>query len=387
MHRVEQGSFRHEGYTLAYELHGPDDGAPILLMHGILLDAAVNRDLCGPLIDAGHRVILLDLLGHGRSDRAEATELRSDFFGEQVVACLDHLKLDRAIIGGLSLGAMVALQVAVTNPERVKALLLEMPVMEESTPFAALLLSPLIWATNYGAWFFRPISRFFQRMPRPRKGIWESGMNALAQDPEAIRAVLHGILVGPVVPPRRLRRRIEQPTLVIGHKGDWLHNLEDARALAEELPNGRLLTANSIFELRTKPDRLLPEILTFLREATGEKIARIDTPPATPEAMPVLAPGDLAARFEAAVERVRTAPGDGPIKPSNEMKLQMYALYRQAKEGDVTGKRPGMMDVVGRFKYDAWAGLKGMPREEAMRQYIAQVDTLERKFGPAASSA
>ena len=58
----------------------------------------------------------------------------------------------------------------------------------------------------------------------------------------------------------------------------------------------------------------------------------------------------------------------------------MYGLYRQATDGDVSGKRPGMMDVVGRLKYDAWAVLKGMAREEAMRRYADEVDSLERKF-------
>ena len=383
MHRVEQGSFKHEGYTLAYEVHGAEAGVPVLLMHGILLDASVNRDLAGPLADAGFRVILLDLLGHGRSDRAEAAELRTDFFGEQVVGCLNHLKIDEAVVGGLSLGAIVALQVAVTAPKRVKALLLEMPVMEESTPFAAVLLSPLIFMTNYLDWAYRPIANLLRRLPRPRKAVFESGLNAIAQDPEAIRAILHGVLVGPVVPPRRLRRRIEAPTLVIGHSGDWLHNLEDSKALAEELPNARLLTARSILELRTKPERLLPEILTFLREATGDKVVKLETPSAADTA----GPGDLRARFEAAVEKVRTAPADGPLKPSNEMKLKMYGLYRQAHDGDVSGKRPGLMDVVGRFKYDAWAALKGMPPEEAMRQYIHEVESIEKKFASAARQA
>jgi len=383
MHRVEQGSFKHEGYTLAYELHGPETGIPVLLLHGILLDAAVNRDLAAPLVDAGFRVILLDLLGHGRSDRAEAAELRNDFFAEQVVGCLNHLKLDDAVVGGVSLGAIVALQVAVTAPKRVKALLLEMPVMEESTPFAAVLLSPLIFMTHYLDWAYRPFASLLRRLPRPRHGALESALNAAAQDPEAIRAVLHGVLVGPVVPPRRLRRKIDVPTLVIGHTGDWLHNLEDSKALAEELPNARLITARSIFELRLKPGRLMPEILGFLREATGENVVKLQAPSAADTA----APGDLRARFEAAVERVRTAPADGPLKPSNEMKLKMYGLYRQAQDGDVSGKRPGMMDVVGRFKYDAWAALKGMPPEEAMRQYIHEVESIEKKFASMAKHA
>ena len=378
MHRVEQGTFKHEGYTLAYEIHGPADGTPVLLMHGILLDAAVNRDLALPMAGAGFRVILLDLLGHGRSDRAEASELRNDFFAEQVIACLNHLQIDQAVVGGISLGAIVALQVAVTAPRRVRALFLEMPVMEESTPFAAILLSPLVFATNYLAWAYRPFARLLQRLPRPRKGVFESALNAAAQDPEAIRSVLHGVLVGPVVPQRRLRRKIEAPALVIGHGGDWLHNLEDSRALAEELPNGRLLTAKSILELRLKPERLMPEVLAFLNENALDRAAQPGQPAAAPAAP--ASETDVAARFEAAVKKVSTAPGDGAIKPSNEMKLKMYALFRQARDGDVQGKRPGMMDVVGRFKYDAWAELKGMAREEAMRRYADEVDSLERKF-------
>lgn len=383
MHRVEQGTFKHEGYTLAYEIHGATDGTPVLLLHGILLDAAVNRDIALPMAESGFRVILLDLLGHGRSDRAEAAELRNDFFAEQVVACLNHLQIDQAVVGGISLGAIVALQVAVTAPKRVRALLLEMPVMEESTPFAAILLSPLIYATSSFAWLYRPFANLLQRLPRPRKGVFESALNAAAQDPEAIRAVLHGVLVGPVVPQRRLRRKIEVPALVIGHAGDWLHNLEDSRALAEELPNGRLLTAKSILELRLKPDRLMPEILTFLREATSENVVRLETAPAAATA----GDADLVQRFETAVERVASAPKDGPLKPSNEMKLKMYALYRQAKDGDVQGKRPGMMDIVGRFKYDAWSGVNGTSREEAMRRYVTEVESIERKFTGASKQA
>jgi len=215
-------------------------------------------------------------------------------------------------------------------------------------------------------------------LPKPRRGIWESGLNAIAQEPEDIKAILHGILVGSVVPPRRQRRKIGVPTLVIGHRGDWLHNIDDATALSEEIPGARLIKANSIFELRTKPDRLLPEIIGFLKEATGEKVVRLE--PARVAAA-AAAPADLAARFEAAVAKVRAAPQDGPMKPSNEYKLKMYGLYRQAQDGDVQGKRPGMMDVVGRFKYDAWAALKGVARDEAMRRYIAEVESVEAKFG------
>ncbi|MFO7528620.1 MAG: acyl-CoA-binding protein [Marinobacter sp.] len=84
---------------------------------------------------------------------------------------------------------------------------------------------------------------------------------------------------------------------------------------------------------------------------------------------------DLKAKFDDAVNYIQTAEGD--FKPSNEMKLEFYALYKQATEGDVSGKRPGMMDFVGRAKYDAWDKLKGMSKEDAMQQYVDKIETLK----------
>lgn len=90
---------------------------------------------------------------------------------------------------------------------------------------------------------------------------------------------------------------------------------------------------------------------------------------------------ELRQRFRLAVAKVRGAPTEGPFKPSNEFKLKMYALYRQATDGDAHGKRPGMLDLVGRFKYDAWASLKGLSADEAMRRYIEEVGKVEQQYG------
>ncbi len=89
----------------------------------------------------------------------------------------------------------------------------------------------------------------------------------------------------------------------------------------------------------------------------------------------------LKKEFEAALHKVTNAPSDGDFKPSNDYKLRMYALYRQATSGDVSGKRPGMLDPVGRFKYDAWAMLKGTSAEDAMQQYVAEVKKVEAQYG------
>ncbi|EWT05952.1 acyl-CoA-binding protein [Intrasporangium chromatireducens Q5-1] len=80
----------------------------------------------------------------------------------------------------------------------------------------------------------------------------------------------------------------------------------------------------------------------------------------------------MASDFESAVAAVGRLEKD----PGNDVKLRLYALYKQATEGDVTGSRPGMMDFVGRAKYDAWAKLKGTPTEDAKLEYARIVDGL-----------
>jgi acyl-CoA-binding protein len=84
---------------------------------------------------------------------------------------------------------------------------------------------------------------------------------------------------------------------------------------------------------------------------------------------------DLKTRFEEAVNYIQNAEGD--FQPSNDMKLEFYALYKQATVGDVGGKRPGMMDFVNRAKYDAWAEVKGTSSEDAMQQYIDKLNKVK----------
>lgn len=82
----------------------------------------------------------------------------------------------------------------------------------------------------------------------------------------------------------------------------------------------------------------------------------------------------LTEKFEAAQARVKLLQN----RPSNEDLLELYALYKQATEGDVSGARPGMMDFKGRAKYDAWSGKKGLSKDAAMEKYVALVERLVR---------
>jgi acyl-CoA-binding protein len=77
---------------------------------------------------------------------------------------------------------------------------------------------------------------------------------------------------------------------------------------------------------------------------------------------------DLAQRFADAQAKIKPVTGLG-----NDVMLDLYALYKQATTGDVSGSRPGMLDVKGRAKYDAWAKQKGTSKDAAMEAYIALV--------------
>ena len=81
----------------------------------------------------------------------------------------------------------------------------------------------------------------------------------------------------------------------------------------------------------------------------------------------------LKAQFDKAVAESKKLPE----KPDNATLLKIYALYKQASEGDVEGKRPGFTDMVGRAKYDAWAAVKGKSSDEAMQEYVDLIESLK----------
>jgi diazepam-binding inhibitor (GABA receptor modulating acyl-CoA-binding protein) len=97
--------------------------------------------------------------------------------------------------------------------------------------------------------------------------------------------------------------------------------------------------------------------------------------PARRKAMPAAKKDDLKTKFEAAAAAAKQTKK----KPDNSTLLKLYSYYKQATDGDVAGDRPGAFDFVGGAKYDAWSKLKGMDKDEAMTNYIKQVDKLNRE--------
>lgn len=255
-----------DGIHLYYEIHG--SGPRVLVfIHGILLDSAMNRRLAVDLAARGFRVILFDLPGHGHSDKPKRASFhRMDTYARHVVALLDHLKIERAVIGGMSLGANVSLLVAAQSPERVQALVIEMPVLEWAVPAAAAVLLPMLVAVHFARPVVKETAHLVRRLPRTGIGLLDSVMNALSNDPVETAAILHGVLAGPITPTVDQRAAMQAPALVIGHRVDRIHPFHDAEQLAKRLPAGRLVQAHSVLELRMTPDRLTDQIAGFLDE-------------------------------------------------------------------------------------------------------------------------
>jgi len=257
------GELSYRGYRLSYEEYGTGE-RPIVLVHGLLMNRRMFERLGPALAARGNRAICVDLLGHGGSDQPDDLRLYSmPLFAEQVVALLDHLGLERAVVGGTSLGANVALELAVRRPERVEALFVEMPVLDNALAAVAAIFSPILLGLRVGRPAIELSSRLASLVPRT-SFLVDIALDWARRRPGPSIAVLEGLLLGETAPPREQRRLIERPALVVGHGRDPLHPFSDSGMLIEELPAARLVEAGSILEWRARPARLDAELASFL---------------------------------------------------------------------------------------------------------------------------
>ena len=263
-------SFEYDGFRISYEVRGLTGDAqsrPIVLIHGLLLPRKHHYPLADALVDRGNQVILIDLLGHGESDKPRHSRYYSmELFALQTVALLDHLGVPEAVVGGTSLGANVTLEVVAHAPDRVRALFVEMPVLERAAPAAASNFLPLTIAYAEAGGVFDRLAGLMRRAPRGRGVYLDSVLDVLSRDPAPSAAVLHGLLTGRLAPHPSDREKIDHPALILGHGRDLLHPFSDAAALHRELRNSVLTQANSFFELRFPPNRLSDRLAGWLDE-------------------------------------------------------------------------------------------------------------------------
>jgi pimeloyl-ACP methyl ester carboxylesterase len=257
--------FVYNDHRISYDEYG-SGGRPLILVHGLLLNRHMFDRLGPEMAERGNRVIAVDLLGHGRSDRpAEMSQYSMTFFARQIVALMDHLEIGQAVVGGTSLGANTTLELAYLEPQRVRAMMVEMPVLDNALLAVAVIFTPIMLGLRFGEPVLKLLAQGARRIPRTNPLV-DLGLDLLRQDPAPSMSVLEGLFLGSSAPHHQFRVEMKQPTLIIGHHRDPLHPFSDSGMLAEEMPNSRLIEANSILEWRLAPERLDAELAKFLDE-------------------------------------------------------------------------------------------------------------------------
>jgi pimeloyl-ACP methyl ester carboxylesterase len=292
-------SFQFEGQRIAYTEYGggpaavtaaggrgrtaksaPAGGRPVILVHGLLLSQEMNGPLAKNLAARGNRVITVDLLGHGQSDRPrDMWRYSMAIYAQQLIALMDHLQLEQAVVMGTSLGANTALELASVAPERLRGMVIEMPVLDNALLWSALFFTPQLVALTFGEPLMKLVAQGARRVPRrllPHYG--NVMLDIFRQEPGPGGALLQGLFFGRIAPHRSERRTFQVPALVLGHRRDPIHPFSDAGMLADELPNARLLVADSLVELRMRPERLTGEIASFLDQVWGSRSGRAGAP-------------------------------------------------------------------------------------------------------------
>ena len=264
---ARHGEFFHGDHRLDYTEFGSGDRW-VVLIHGQLMPRRMHEPLARALADAGNHVLTVDLLGHGTSDRPTDPKLYSmTDFGRQVIDLLDAVGVDKAVIGGTSLGANVSLEVADMHPERVQGLILEMPVLDNAVEAGIIAFAPLMFVARFTPLLVTGLRLATSIVPRRLVGFWGGiALDTMKQYPQPMGAAVHGIFFGRIAPSSRQRRQIIAPALVIGHPRDPIHPAADAAMLADELPNATFVRAKSILEWRRHPERLTDKTIAFVQQ-------------------------------------------------------------------------------------------------------------------------
>src|ERR1700733_16085541 len=179
---VMRSAFMARGHRLAYTEFG-EGKRWVLLMPGLLIPALMQEHLATALAASGAHVLALDPLGHGRSDRPGAmSEYSIESFAGDAIALLDHLDIDEAVIGGTSLGANVTLEIAHKAPQRVRGMVVEMPVLENAMVASVIAFGPLLVGLHFGGRLLRPVAAGLRRIPRRLVPFWGNvGLDVIRQ--------------------------------------------------------------------------------------------------------------------------------------------------------------------------------------------------------------
>jgi pimeloyl-ACP methyl ester carboxylesterase len=276
---MSRGSFKtSDGCVLNYVDEGHGNGLPVLWQHGLGATQAQAAEVFPD--SSGFRRITLECRGHADSELGAPEELSIQQFSEDAVRLLDHLAVTRAVVGGISLGAAIALRLGVCHPDRVSALIIARPAwLDENAPERLkIYLDVAELLTRYGA--EQGLERL-QAGDRYRLVMRESPDNAASmrsffqRDPRSTVALLSRIPAQGLGVTRDQLSRLALPTLVIANEGDYVHSIAMATEVAELIPGAKLKIIPSKNAARQAYGEAFKAALDeFLSRRPGESHAR-----------------------------------------------------------------------------------------------------------------
>lgn len=268
------------GVDIHYETSG--EGPPFIWLHGLMGSIERSRKFgegMDGVVQRGFHVIAYDARGHGESgDSEDASDsaYSRDAHASDMLGLLDHLNVERAIIGGGSMGASVSIAFALANPQRAeKLVLVSPPPLADTIGPAQQIFGGL--ATLIEQFGLEPAVDIVMQLPMYKEMLENDPaqyelMRAwfLSQHPSAVVFAIRGILFGPQLPEERFAE-ITCRTLIVAQPDDQIHPLATAEKLHTAITGSRLVVAPSMGYYREHQDELTDAVASFLSDSASVK--------------------------------------------------------------------------------------------------------------------